>query len=85
MRAMETSYTAQKLLKASEGWTNHFIHPPYNFNIADSLVTNFHLPKSSLLLFISAMVGKDQLLSAYQSAINEKYRFYSYGDGMIII
>ena len=85
MRAMETSYTAQKLLKPSEGWTNHFIHPPYNFNIADSLVTNFHLPKTSLLIMACAFAGYDLMMEAYKKAIKEKYRFFSYGDAMLII
>ncbi len=85
MRAMETSYTAQKLLKPSEGWTNHFIHPPYNFNIADSLVTNFHLPKTSLLIMACAFAGYDLMIEAYKKAIKDKYRFFSYGDSMLII
>ncbi len=85
MRAMETSYTAQKMLKPSEGWTNHFIHPPYNFNIADSLVTNFHLPKTSLLIMACAFAGYDLMMEAYKKAIKDKYRFFSYGDSMIIL
>ena len=85
MRAMETSYTAQKLLKPSEGWTNHFIHPPYNFNIADALVTNFHLPKTSLLIMACAFAGYDLMMEAYKKAIKDKYRFFSYGDSMLII
>ena len=85
MRAMETSYTAQQLLKPSEGWTNHFIHPPYNFNIADSLVTNFHLPKTSLLIMACAFAGYDLMMEAYKKAIKDKYRFFSYGDAMLII
>ncbi len=85
MRAMETSFTAQKLLKPSEGWTNNFIHPPYNFNIADSLVTNFHLPKTSLLIMTCAFAGYDLAMAAYQKAIKDKYRFFSYGDALLII
>ena len=85
MRAMETSYTAQKMLKPSEGWTNNFIHPPYNFNIADSLVTNFHLPKTSLLIMACAFAGYDLMMEAYKKAIKDKYRFFSYGDAMLII
>ncbi|MEO6818229.1 MAG: tRNA preQ1(34) S-adenosylmethionine ribosyltransferase-isomerase QueA [Ginsengibacter sp.] len=85
MRAMETSFTAQKLLKPSEGWTNHFIHPPYNFNIADSLITNFHLPKTSLLIMACAFAGYDLMMEAYKKAIKDKYRFFSYGDAMLII
>lgn len=85
MRAMETSFTADKLLKPSEGWTNHFIHPPYNFNIADSLITNFHLPKTSLLIMACAFAGYDLMMEAYKKAIKDKYRFFSYGDGMLIL
>lgn len=85
MRAMESSYTAQKLLKPAEGWTNHFIHPPYTFNIADALVTNFHLPKTSLLIMACAFAGYDLMMEAYKKAIKDKYRFFSYGDSMLII
>jgi S-adenosylmethionine:tRNA ribosyltransferase-isomerase len=85
MRAMESSFTAQKLLKSSEGWTNTFIHPPHNFNVADSLVTNFHLPKTSLLIMACAFAGYDLAMEAYKKAIKDKYRFFSYGDAMLII
>ncbi|MEQ1797029.1 MAG: tRNA preQ1(34) S-adenosylmethionine ribosyltransferase-isomerase QueA [Lacibacter sp.] len=85
MRALETSFTAQQLLKPSEGWTNIFIHPPYNFNIADSLVTNFHLPKTSLLIMTCAFAGYDLAMEAYKKAIKDKYRFFSYGDAMLVI
>ena len=85
MRAMETSFTATKLLKSSEGWTNHFIHPPYQFNVADSLVTNFHLPKTSLLIMTCAFAGYDLAMAAYQKAIKDKYRFFSYGDSLLVI
>jgi S-adenosylmethionine:tRNA ribosyltransferase-isomerase len=85
MRAMESSFTAQKFLKPSEGWTNTFIHPPYNFNIADSLVTNFHLPKTSLLIMTCAFAGYDLTMEVYKKAIRDKYRFFSYGDAMLII
>ncbi len=85
MRALESSFTAQKLLKPSEGWTNMFIHPPYEFNIADSLVTNFHLPKTSLLIMTSAFAGYDLAMEAYKKAIKDKYRFFSYGDALLVI
>lgn len=85
MRALETSFTAEKLLKPSEGWTNIFIHPPYNFNIADSLITNFHLPKTSLLIMTCAFAGYDLTMEAYKKAIKDKYRFFSYGDAMLVI
>jgi S-adenosylmethionine:tRNA ribosyltransferase-isomerase len=85
MRALESSVSASKYLKPAEGWTNLFIYPPYEFRIANMLVTNFHLPKSSLLIMVSAFTGHDLLTEAYEVAIKEKYRFYSYGDSMLII
>ena len=85
MRALESSFTAQKLLKPSEGWTNMFIHPPYDFNIADSLVTNFHLPKTSLLIMTCAFAGYELTIEAYRKAIKDKYRFFSYGDALVIV
>jgi S-adenosylmethionine:tRNA ribosyltransferase-isomerase len=85
MRALESSYTAEKFLKPSEGWTNIFIHPPYNFNIADSLVTNLHLPKTSLLIMVCAFAGYELTVEAYKKAIKDKYRFFSYGDAMLIL
>lgn len=85
MRALESSFTAQKLLKPSEGWTNTFIHPPYEFSIADSLVTNFHLPKTSLLIMTCAFAGYDLTMEAYKKAIKDKYRFFSYGDALLVI
>ena len=77
--------TASKYLKPTEGWTNLFIYPPYDFSIANMMVTNFHLPKSSLLIMASAYAGYELLMDAYEMAIKEKYRFYSYGDAMLII
>jgi S-adenosylmethionine:tRNA ribosyltransferase-isomerase len=85
MRAIESSFTAEKLLKPSEGWTNTFIHPPYQFNIADALVTNFHLPKTSLLIMVCAFAGYDLATEAYKRAIKDKYRFFSYGDAMLVV
>jgi S-adenosylmethionine:tRNA ribosyltransferase-isomerase len=85
MRAIESSFTAEKLLKPSEGWTNTFVHPPYQFNIADALVTNFHLPKTSLLIMVCAFAGYDLAMEAYKKAIKDKYRFFSYGDAMLIL
>lgn len=85
MRSLESSFTAQKLLKPSEGWTNMFIHPPYNFSIADALVTNFHLPKTSLLIMTCAFGGYDLIMEAYKKAIKDKYRFFSYGDAMLVV
>ncbi len=68
-----------------KGWTNLFIHPPYEFNIADSLVTNFHLPKTSLLIMTCAFAGYDLAMEAYKKAIKDKYRFFSYGDAMLVV
>ena len=85
MRALETSFTADKLLKPSEGWTNIFIHPPYNFSISDALITNFHLPKTSLLIMTCAFAGYDLTMEAYKKAIKDKYRCFSYGDAMLVI
>ncbi len=85
MRALESSVTAQGLLKAEEGWTNLFIHPPYDFSIANSLVTNFHLPKTSLMIMVCAFAGYELTMEAYNTAIKEKYRFFSYGDAMLIL
>ena len=85
MRALESSVTASSMLKSAEGWSNLFIYPPYDFRIANRLVTNFHLPKSSLLILASAFTGHDLLHDAYETAIKEKYRFYSYGDAMLIL
>jgi S-adenosylmethionine:tRNA ribosyltransferase-isomerase len=85
MRALESSVSAHNLLKPAEGFTNKFIYPPYDFSIANSMVTNFHLPKSSLIIMICAFGGFDLIIQAYEEAIKEKYRFYSYGDAMLII
>lgn len=85
MRALESSVTARGLLKPESGWSNLFIHPPYDFSIANSLVTNFHLPKTSLLIMVSAFAGYDLCMEAYNVAIKEKYRFFSYGDAMLVI
>jgi S-adenosylmethionine:tRNA ribosyltransferase-isomerase len=85
MRAMESSVSSQRTLNPFTGWTNKFIYPPYDFNLANAMVTNFHTPKSTLLMMISAFCGHDLMMKAYKEAIQEKYRFYSYGDAMLII
>ncbi len=85
MRAVESAVSAEGLLKPAEGWTNKFIYPPYDFNIATAMVTNFHLPKSSLLIMVCAFGGYDLVMEAYETAIKEEYRFFSYGDAMLII
>ena len=85
MRAIETSVSTEGTLKPFDGWTNKFIFPPYDFSIADGLITNFHTPLSTLLMMISAFCGHDLMIEAYQVAVKEKYKFYSYGDAMLII
>ena len=86
LRTIESSVSANRLLKAAEGWTNLFIFPPYDFLVADMLITNFHLPKSSLVILAAAFAGDtDFLMEAYHIAMKEKYRFYSYGDAMLIV
>ena len=85
MRSIESAVSAANTLKPAEGWTNKFIFPPYNFTIADSMITNFHLPKSSLSIMVCAFGGYGLMMEAYQIAIKEKYRFFSYGDAMLIL
>jgi len=85
MRALETSVSTNGTLKSFDGWTNKFIFPPYDFSVADCMVTNFHTPLSTLLMMISAFAGHDLMMKAYKEAIKEKYRFYSYGDAMLIL
>lgn len=85
MRTIESAVTATGQLKPYSGWTNLFIHPPYNFHIANCMVTNFHLPKSSLLIMAAAFGGYDLIMKAYEQANKEKYKFFSYGDAMLII
>jgi S-adenosylmethionine:tRNA ribosyltransferase-isomerase len=85
MRAIESSVSATSMLKEVEGWTNKFIYPPYDFAIANAMITNFHLPKSSLLIMVCAFGGPELILDAYKIAISKKYRFFSYGDAMMII
>jgi S-adenosylmethionine:tRNA ribosyltransferase-isomerase len=85
MRAMESSVSSAKTLNPYVGWTNKFIFPPYDFSVADCMVTNFHTPKSTLLMMISAFMGHDLMRKAYDEAIKEGYRFYTYGDAMLIL
>lgn len=85
MRAIESSVSSQGELNAFEGWTNKFIFPPYDFSIANCMITNFHMPKSTLLMQTAAFLGHDLMKKAYEEAIKEKYRFYTYGDAMLII
>jgi S-adenosylmethionine:tRNA ribosyltransferase-isomerase len=85
MRAMESSVSSSKTLNPYVGWTNKFIFPPYDFSVADCMVTNFHTPKSTLLMMISAFMGHDLMKKAYEEAVKEEYRFYTYGDAMLIL
>lgn len=85
MRAIESSVSSKGTLNPFEGWTNKFIFPPHDFSIADAMITNFHTPKSTLLMMVSAFCGHDLMKEAYKQAIEEKYKFYSYGDAMLII
>lgn len=85
MRAIESSVSTDGMLKEYAGWTNKFIFPPYDFSIADCMITNFHTPQSTLMMMTSAFAGHDLIMKAYKEAIKEKYRFFSYGDAMLII
>lgn len=85
MRAVESTVSSQSTLNPYKGWTNKFIFPPYDFSIANCMITNFHTPKSTLLMMVSAFAGHDFIKKAYAEAIKEKYRFYSYGDAMLIL
>jgi len=85
MRTLESSVSSNGMLKSEDGWTNKFIFPPYEFNIANRMISNFHLPQSTTMMTVSAFAGYDFLLEAYRVAIKEKYRFGTYGDAMLII
>ena len=85
MRGLESSVSSIGTLNPYDGWTHKFIYPPYDFSIANSMITNFHTPKSTLIMMVSAFGGKDFVLKAYKEAIKKKYNFFSYGDAMMII
>jgi S-adenosylmethionine:tRNA ribosyltransferase-isomerase len=85
MRVMESAVSSSNTLNEFGGWTNKFIFPPYDFSIANCMITNFHTPKSTLLMMVSAFAGHDFMKEAYAEAVKEKYNFYSYGDAMLII
>ena len=85
MRAIESAVSANKTLKPANDWTSKFIFPPYDFSIANAMVTNFHMPESTLLMMVCAFGGYENVINAYEVAVKEKYRFYSYGDAMLII
>ncbi|MBS6952064.1 MAG: tRNA preQ1(34) S-adenosylmethionine ribosyltransferase-isomerase QueA [Enterocloster asparagiformis] len=83
-RTVESAATEDGVLKAGTGWTEIFIYPGYRFKILDALITNFHLPESTLVMLVSALAGREHILAAYEEAIRERYRFFSFGDAMLI-
>lgn len=85
MRSIESSVSASSKLNAYEGWTNKFIFPPYEFSIANCMITNFHTPQSTLLMMTAAFAGYDFVMEAYKEAVKEEYKFYTYGDAMLIL
>ena len=85
VRGLETAVTSDHFVKPVAGWTDKFIYPPYEFKVTDSLITNFHLPGSTLIMLVCAFAGHDFVFKAYRKAVREKYRFYSYGDAMLIL
>ena len=84
-RALETNVTTLNTINPYSGWTNKFLFPPYEPSIPNRLITNFHLPYSTLLMMVSAFAGYDLIMATYHKAIREKYRFGSYGDAMMIM
>lgn len=84
-RTLEAAADENGRLNASSGWTDIFIYPGYSFRVIDGLITNFHLPESTLLMLVSAFAGRERILEAYAEAVREKYRFFSFGDAMLII
>lgn len=85
MKALETAMTIGGKIKPYKGWTNKFIFPPYTFSVANCMITNFHLPKSPMMMEVAAFAGYDLLMKAYKEAVAQKYRFFTYGDAMLII
>lgn len=85
VRSLESSISASSMLKPDSGWTDKFIYPPYDFKITERLITNFHMPRSTLMMLVSAFAGREFMLEAYEEAIKEKYRLFSFGDAMLII
>ena len=83
-RTLESVGNNQGVVVPGEGWTDIFIYPGYSFKVVDALVTNFHIPKSTLLMLVSALAGRELILKAYKAAVAERYRFYSFGDAMLI-
>jgi S-adenosylmethionine:tRNA ribosyltransferase-isomerase len=85
MKALETAVSISGKVKPYKGWTNKFIFPPYDFSVADALITNLHLPQSPMMMMAAAFAGYEFLMESYKEAINEKYKFFTYGDAMLII
>jgi len=83
-RTLESFSNEDGTMDAHSGWTNIFIYPGYRFKCVDALVTNFHLPESTLIMLVSALAGRENVLTAYRTAVEEKYRFFSFGDAMLI-
>ena len=83
-RTVESAADENGRLRECSGWTEIFIYPGYKFKILDALITNFHLPESTLIMLVSALAGREHVLNAYQEAIEQKYRFFSFGDAMFI-
>ena len=83
-RTIESASTEDGILHAGSGWTDIFIYPGYRFKVLNGLITNFHLPQSTLLMLVSALAGRENVLNAYKTAVEEKYRFFSFGDAMFI-
>ena len=85
MKGMETSVNIDGFLKAYDGWTNKFIFPPYDFHVANAMITNFHQPFSALMMMVCAFGGYDLIMKAYQEAVDKKYKFLTFGDAMLIL
>ena len=83
-RTVESWADESGYLEAKAGWTNIFIYPGYKFKVLDGLITNFHLPESTLIMLVSALAGRERVLKAYEEAVRERYRFFSFGDAMFI-
>ena len=83
-RTLESAAGEDGILKAGSGWTDIFIYPGYEFRLTDGLITNFHLPESTLMMLVSALAGRDRIMNAYAEAVKERYRFFSFGDAMFI-
>jgi len=84
-RTLESAASPDGTFEPSAGWTDLFIHPPYRFRAVDGLLTNFHLPRSSLLMLVAALAGREKVMEAYRHAVRQRYRFYSYGDAMLVV